>query len=169
MALQRTPLKWVLLGAALLVLLGLAITAMVRAPALDPASAQAAAPIIVVWTTKSEINTAGFNLYRAQSEQGDFVRLNRDLIPAANDPVTGGTYVFTDTNTLASVTYYYQLEDVELNGTRSRHGTISYTAEARGPMLFGFALSDWLVAFTALGLLGVALGALVWMTRRANR
>ena len=35
-----------------------------------------AATVIVEWTTASELNTAGFNLYRRDSPDGPFTRLN---------------------------------------------------------------------------------------------
>ena len=130
-----------------------------------PASSQAGAPIVVNWTTKSEVNTAGFNLYRAQSAGGPFTQLNRELIPAGNDPIAGGSYVYTDTNVVAGVTYYYQLEDVDVNGTRTRYDKlITVTASAPAESVFGVSFP---IAATAVaGLMLMALGLILWRVRR---
>jgi hypothetical protein len=90
------------------------------------------ATVIVEWTTASELNTAGFNLYRRDSPDDPFSRLNEHLIPASPDPLLGGSYAFTDTNVVAGRTYYYQLEDVETSGATTRHGPIAAKAEGGG-------------------------------------
>jgi hypothetical protein len=95
-------------------------------------AAPMAATVIVEWSTASELDTAGFNLYRSDSTDGPFTRLNEHLIPASPDPLVGGSYTFTDTNVVAGRTYYYQLEDVETGGATTRHGPIAAKAEAGG-------------------------------------
>lgn len=130
-----------------------------------PAPAQPATPIIVNWTTKSEVNTVGFNLYRAESAGGPFVLINRELIPASNDPIAGGTYVFTDTNVVAGVTYYYQLEDVDVSGTRTRYDKlISATASAQSAGLLGAPFPIAIAG--AAGLMLVVCGIVLWQLRR---
>ncbi|MGB3903389.1 MAG: hypothetical protein WBB22_00555, partial [Anaerolineae bacterium] len=88
------------------------------------------ATVIVEWTTESEVNQAGFNLYRSENPQGPYVKLNDALIPASLDPITGGSYVYTDTAVIGGATYYYKLEDVELDGTSTLHGPIEAVAQA---------------------------------------
>ncbi|NIN65277.1 MAG: hypothetical protein GTO63_11385, partial [Anaerolineae bacterium] len=46
--------------------------------------------VIVEWTTESEIDLAGFNLYRSERPDGPYVKVNEALIPASPDPLTGG-------------------------------------------------------------------------------
>ena len=76
-----------------------------------------AAPVRVEWSTETEMNTAGFNLYRGESADGPFdVKVNDQLIPPAADPLTGGKYQYVDKTARAGVTYYYRLEEVERNG-----------------------------------------------------
>jgi len=103
---------------------------------------RAAATVVVEWSTASELDTAGFNLYRSDGPDGPFARVNRELIPASPDPLLGGSYSFTDTDVVAGHTYYYQLEDVETSGTTTRHGPIEVKAEAgaRTEMLLAAAL-----------------------------
>lgn len=89
---------------------------------------QSASPIIVEWTTASEISTAGFNLYRSEQENGTYTKLNASLIPTSGDQLSGSKYSFEDKNVQAGKTYYYKLEDVEQNGDVARHGPIVITA-----------------------------------------
>jgi len=70
------------------------------------------------WKTVSEENNWGFNVYRNTVE--DFstaMRLNKSLIPGQGRGVTGGAvYKFADTTAATGQTYYYWLEDIDLNG-----------------------------------------------------
>jgi hypothetical protein len=83
--------------------------------------------IILSWTTASEIDNAGFNLYRAESENGEFVKINPILIPAQGSPTSGASYEFVDKNVKNRITYYYKLEDIDLNGVSTLHGPVSAT------------------------------------------
>jgi hypothetical protein len=88
-----------------------------------------AAPVRVEWTTETEMNTAGFNLYRGESADGPFeLKVNQQLIPPAADPLTGGKYQYVDKTAKAGVTYYYRLEEVERNGGTNDFGPISVRA-----------------------------------------
>ena len=88
-----------------------------------------AAPVRVEWSTETEMNTAGFNLYRGESADGPFdVKVNDQLIPPAADPLTGGKYQYVDKTARAGVTYYYRLEEVERNGGTNNFGPISVRA-----------------------------------------
>lgn len=107
--------------------------------------------VIVTWETESELDTAGFHLYRSDSEAGPFVRITDQLIPASPDPNTGGSYSFPDQNVASGHTYYYQLEDIENSGAATRHGPI--IVEARGgwnPYGIGSLLLLILVALWSL-------------------
>jgi len=83
--------------------------------------------IRVVWTTASEINNAGFNLYRAEAPDGDYVKLNDSLIAAKGSITQGASYDFVDEALQNRKTYYYRLEDIDLNGTATQHGPVSAT------------------------------------------
>jgi hypothetical protein len=117
--------------------------------------------VVLEWTTKSEVNTAGFNMYRAESSGGPFVQINRELIPSASDPIVGGHYVYTDTEAVAGRTYYYQLEDVELSGNRTRHETITTTARSSALALGGVDATLALYGFGAVTLV-TGLGFVIW-------
>lgn len=86
-------------------------------------------PVITVeWSTASELNTAGFNIYRSLSPDDPGMRLNAAPIPASPDPLVGGSYVYTDTAVTPGQTYYYHLEEVETSGRLSPQGVVSATA-----------------------------------------
>jgi hypothetical protein len=121
--------------------------------------------VLVEWTTESEVDTAGFNLYRSESPDGPYVKVNAALIPGSSDPLLGGKYVYTDTNVVAGHTYYYKLEDVELDGTTTLHGPIEVVAEAGGRSAVANLAALWPLALL------IALLALVGaiLSRRRGR
>ncbi len=80
--------------------------------------------ILTYWTTETEPNNAGFNLYRSEQENGEYEKINSNLIPAEGSPTTGAEYSFLDTPE-QSATYYYKLEDISLTGVSTFHGPIS--------------------------------------------
>ncbi|MCX5884501.1 MAG: PQQ-binding-like beta-propeller repeat protein [Proteobacteria bacterium] len=81
----------------------------------------------ITWSTEAEINNAGFNLYRAESGDGEYVRINNALIPSKGSATQGSTYEFVDDNVKNRKTYWYKLEDTDLNGTSTMHGPVSAT------------------------------------------
>jgi hypothetical protein len=83
--------------------------------------------VTLVWSTESEIDNAGFNLYRAESENGSYVKINTSLIPAKGSSTQGASYEFIENNVQNRKTYYYKLEDIDLNGTSTMHGPVSAT------------------------------------------
>ncbi len=78
----------------------------------------------VEWTTKSEVDTVGYNLLRSVDEDEGYTQINATLIPVSGDSLGGGKYVYIDRKIKAGVQYYYMLEDVNSDGTRSRNGPI---------------------------------------------
>ncbi len=125
----------------------------------------AASVVVVEWTTESEVDMAGFNLYRSDSPAGPYVKVNATLIPGALDPLLGGKYAYTDTNVVAGRTYYYKLEDVELDGTTTLHGPIEVVAEASSPPAFANLVAWWPLAVLIVVL---ALGGAILALRRGR-
>ncbi|MEI6126720.1 MAG: choice-of-anchor Q domain-containing protein [Pseudomonadota bacterium] len=81
--------------------------------------------VILNWSTASEIDNAGFNLYRSTSENGEYVKINEDLIPAQGSATQGASYDFMDVGLQNRKTYFYKLEDIDLNGTTTMHEPVS--------------------------------------------
>jgi hypothetical protein len=84
----------------------------------------AGAAVQVNWQTAQEVANMGFNLYRAESPTGTFVKLNNSIIPALSFSASGRSYGFTDSNVVLGNLYYYKLEDIDVYGTRTMHGPI---------------------------------------------
>lgn len=85
------------------------------------------ATIDLVWETASEIKTLGFNLYRSTSRAGEYVQVNDEIIPAHVLPGSqgGSLYSWEDRNVGWDITYYYELEEVDVYGIKTRHGPVS--------------------------------------------
>jgi len=77
------------------------------------------------WETGSEPSNAGFNLWRSDSREGQYVKINGGLIPAEGDATHGAEYSFEDMDVTRGRTYYYKLEDVSIYGTSGFHGPVS--------------------------------------------
>lgn len=85
------------------------------------------AEVTLEWITESEIDNAGFNIYRSESEEGEYTRINTSLIAAKGSPMQGAAYSFVDREVKNRRTYYYKLEDVDLNGIATIHNSINAT------------------------------------------
>jgi hypothetical protein len=83
--------------------------------------------VILQWSTESETDNAGFNIYRAEKEEGTYIKINDALIPAQGSSTEGASYKFIDTNVKNRKTYYYKLEDINFNGTSTMHGRVNAT------------------------------------------
>jgi hypothetical protein len=86
-----------------------------------------AGKIILAWSTEAEIDNAGFNLYRSESESGAYSKINGSLIPARGTPTRGASYAYVDDAVKNRKIYYYKLEDVDINGKSTMHGPVSAT------------------------------------------
>ncbi|HKV25381.1 MAG TPA: C25 family cysteine peptidase [Candidatus Acidoferrum sp.] len=84
--------------------------------------------VLLEWKTREEVRNLGFNLYRTDGAQRQ--RVNPSLIAGSALLIRGGwpqhstkSYQWLDPNGTAQSTY--ELEDVDLNGTRTTHGPVS--------------------------------------------
>ena len=74
--------------------------------------------VVITWSTQSELNNAGFFIKRSQQAKGQFEIINATLIPGAGTTSEKQFYAYTDTTAQPNVVYYYQIEDVSLDGNR---------------------------------------------------
>lgn len=117
------------------------------------------AAVQLTWTTVSEIENAGFNIYRAPSSEGPWARINATLIPAQTPgATTGAHYAWTDAAAEPGMTYWYALEDIALDGTPTRHEPAAVMVA--GPNAVGLSSTQarresnlplWLFVTAALG------------------
>ncbi|HSN75450.1 MAG TPA: hypothetical protein VL334_10255 [Anaerolineae bacterium] len=83
--------------------------------------------VLVSWETVSELNSAGFNLYRTGSadEQPGPADLLAFVPSQAPGSTVGATYSFRDSNVVAGRTYWYWLADMDLGGATTLHDPVS--------------------------------------------
>lgn len=116
----------------------------------------------VQWDTSTEVNTAGFYLYRSTSPNGEFILINKEgeLIPSRGNALSGATYEFTDENVMPGETYYYVVEEMEYDLTSHRYDdeVISYTVPR---------IQWWAIVLVALSLfIGPAMLITGWRENR---
>ncbi len=75
----------------------------------------------VTWSTETEFETAGFNIYRSETPDGEKVQINEQLLPSEGDVATGASYSFLDKGVSSGTVYYYTLEEVEYDNTREQY------------------------------------------------
>lgn len=85
--------------------------------------------IFLTWTTQSEIENLGFNIYRSETSDGPYERINGELIRGAGTTTNAQTYTFVDNRIEPNKTYYYKLEDVSIQGRSRFHGPIEVFVE----------------------------------------
>ena len=83
-----------------------------------PARDKETGAVVITWSTQSELNNAGFFIKRAQQRDGQFKVINATMVPGAGTTSEKQFYTFTDTTAQPNVVYYYQIEDVSLDGNR---------------------------------------------------
>ncbi len=82
--------------------------------------------VAVDWTTVSEIDHQGFNVYRSTNPVAGFIQVNPAVIRNINTSISAhGVYRYADANVTNGVTYYYRVEDIAINGARTMHGPVS--------------------------------------------
>jgi len=72
------------------------------------------------WTTASEVDNFGFDIYRATAEDGPFTRINADPVPGAGTTDTMREYEFADDTIDPCQEYFYYVESISLGGVRER-------------------------------------------------
>lgn len=89
----------------------------------DPAASPAPTPPYrntVRWSTASEVDNFGYDVYRGTSSDGPFERLTADPIPGAGTTDEPQKYSFVDDKIDPYQTYFYYVEAISLAGVRER-------------------------------------------------
>ncbi|MFZ2358417.1 MAG: choice-of-anchor J domain-containing protein [Anaerolineae bacterium] len=131
-----------------------------------------AGQVLVTWETVSELDNAGFNLYRGLLADGSDRSLLASVPSQAPGSTQGASYSYADAAVEPGQTYWYWLEDIDLNGATTMHGPVSATVNAPTAVTLasletgaaspsGMSLA---VLFAAL-LTPLAAAALVWRRR----
>ncbi len=83
-----------------------------------PARDKVTDAVVITWSTQSELNNAGFFIKRSQQRDGQFQIINATMILGAGTTSEKQFYTYQDTTAQPNVVYYYQIEDVSLDGNR---------------------------------------------------
>ena len=83
-----------------------------------PARDKVTGAVVITWSTQSELNNAGFFIKRSQQRDGEFKVINATMIAGAGTISEKQFYTYNDTTAQPNVVYYYQIEDVSLDGNR---------------------------------------------------
>ena len=82
------------------------------------------AGVILKWTTESEVDNAGFNIYRSETKEGEFKVVNPTMVQGAGTTGERNEYTWTDTTAKPNTVYYYRIEDVSHAGVREQLATV---------------------------------------------
>lgn len=86
------------------------------------------------WVTASEFQNLGFNVYRSRTPDGNFTKLNGQLIPGLGTSGLGRAYQWVDDTATDGDVYYY-LEDVSLNGQTDQSDVFPVTPKGQPTIL----------------------------------
>ena len=76
--------------------------------------------VTINWRTATETNNLGFNVYRSETKDGKYIKVNTRLIAGSGSDATPHDYSFTDDDVVLDNTYYYYIEDVDFAGKKSK-------------------------------------------------
>lgn len=109
---QRQPVKWfIALGIMWLALAAMLLIYQWLSPTVE-----------VRWETATELETAGFNLYRGVSREDISTLVNREgVVASKGGALSGAAYTYTDNSVEAGRTYYYLIEEIEYDGGINRY------------------------------------------------
>ncbi len=82
------------------------------------------AGVVLNWTTESEVDNAGFYIYRSLTQAGEFKVITHSIIQGAGTTGERNAYTWTDTTAKPNTVYYYQIEDVSHAGVRKRLASV---------------------------------------------
>lgn len=100
----------------------LAVPALAQSPAATPAPAATPNPLnnTIKWSTASEVDNFGYDVFRGDKEEGPFTRLNSKIIAGAGTVDEPRHYQYVDESIQAGKEYWYYVESVSLSGVREK-------------------------------------------------
>lgn len=87
----------------------------------------------IKWATGSELNNFGFDVFRGDSEEGPFNKINDQTIPGAGMSDTTNRYEFIDDTIEPGKAYWYYVESISMSGQREKF-TPTYQSTPKFPV-----------------------------------
>lgn len=85
----------------------------------------------VAWTTDTETDLAGFNVWRSSNPDTGYAKRNENFLPAKNPGAAqGADYLFDDKKLRANIKQYYKLEAVTQSNTTEWFGPVTVPMSA---------------------------------------
>jgi bacillopeptidase F (M6 metalloprotease family) len=78
------------------------------------------------------VNNAGFAIYRSEEEDGKYTKIA--FVDGAGNSAMPRNYRFVDKNAEAGKTYYYYLEDIDIQGEKNKSRTIKVVVPLAKPV-----------------------------------
>lgn len=80
--------------------------------------------VILQWATESEIDNQGFYVYRSEERNGNYTKLNNQMIPGHQTTNERHEYSYEDKTVEEGKTYYYKLVSLDIDGKVNEYGDI---------------------------------------------
>jgi hypothetical protein len=103
-----------------LLLVGLAPVVLPAADEKDPPETAGKLSNKLKWSTATETENFGYDVYRGDSEEGPFTRITEEVIPGAGTSDLPSYYEFVDDSIEPGRAYYYYVESISMSGVRER-------------------------------------------------
>ena len=99
----------------------------------SPTGSPSPAPLAntLKWSTASEVENFGYDVYRADKEDGPFTRINAKPIPGAGTLDEPRFYQYMDADIDPTKGYYYYVESISLKGVREKFTPVIRAAPKR--------------------------------------
>jgi hypothetical protein len=123
---ENLPVRFLLKTLLLLPLCATAQTPAEPVPVTGgaPVAATAApAPVlenVIRWSTASEVENFGYDVFRGLAEEGPFERVNDSPIPGHGTTDVPQKYEYRDTSIAADTAYWYYVESISMQGEREK-------------------------------------------------
>ena len=92
--------------------------------------------VTIYWNTESEVNTAGFHVWRKGPSETEYVLITTDLIPSFGTGSAGNTYFYSDVNVQEGILYSYLIQELSLSGESEFFGPVLATGVNVIPQAF---------------------------------
>jgi hypothetical protein len=95
---------------------------------------------VLRWSTATETDNLGFWVWRSTEADGEYAKVNEELIKGAGTTAEPQHYSFTDDG-LEGGNYFYKLEDVGASGVTQLHGPVEVEVMSPIPTTYGLSIN----------------------------